>query len=135
MFHFVHLIMIELNGIELNGIALHCITLNLGFRPYREYPSSWVIHTLQKSNLTILETMEFPIQYTRSKILNQLQVAQKYLHYLSYEPLVYGLQRAIDDLKEEVNVLFDQHPNDGDDNDFYITSGFDYLVIAEKPLE
>ena len=79
--------------------------------------------------------MEFPIQYTRSKILNQLQVAQKYLHYLSYEPLVYGLQRAIDDLKEEVNVLFDQHPNDGDDNDFYITSGFDYLMIAEKPLE
>ncbi|KJE95620.1 hypothetical protein CAOG_06053 [Capsaspora owczarzaki ATCC 30864] len=101
-----------------------CILL-AGQRPYREYPIEWIQDHLRLANLTIRESITFPVVYGARKLISQLEVCEYKLQLmteLGEQTIREALQERVDALKVAV------------ENDPEIAAGLcfgaDYVVVA-----
>ncbi|KAL3914467.1 MAG: hypothetical protein SGILL_006091 [Bacillariaceae sp.] len=102
-----------------------CILLS-GERCYREHPLSWVKRTLPHSGLDLVETLRFPLLHRQDDLMDQVKTARWMVHHphdLRNETLNMGLEHALDELERKIHRM-----------EFPIRLGFDYLVVAEKPM-
>lgn len=103
-----------------------CILL-AGHRCYREYPSEWIERHLETAGLKVVETSKFPIMYSHTTIVRQLNVARSKLPLFSSKGLAAEMGKQIDALEKESKSATDRSPTGR------IKLGFDYVVTAEMP--
>jgi len=104
-----------------------CILL-AGHRCYREYPVDWIERHLEKSGLKIVSSSQFPIMYSHTSIVRQLNVARSKLPLFPSKALALEMGEEIDALERE-----SKEATDGSSNG-RLKLGFDYVVTAEKPM-
>jgi len=104
-----------------------CILL-AGHRCYREYPVDWIQRHLELSGLTVVGTSKFPIMYSHTTIMKQLNVARSKLRLFRSKGLADEMGKAIDELEQESKTVTGNCPKG------FFKLGFDYVVTAEKPL-
>mmetsp|Transcript_22764 Transcript_22764/g.26365 ORF Transcript_22764/g.26365 Transcript_22764/m.26365 type:complete len:327 (-) Transcript_22764:74-1054(-) len=101
-----------------------CILL-AGHRCYREYPVDWIERHMERAGLNIINSSSFPILYSHSAIVRQLNVARSKLSLFSSKGLAKEMEEAINTLEKESKIATDRSPNQR------IKLGFDYVVTAE----
>lgn len=103
-----------------------CILL-AGHRCYREYPVDWIHRHLESAGLKVVETSRFPILYSHSTIVRQLNVARSKLPLFPSKGLASEMGKAIDELERESKRATERSVTGR------LKLGFDYVVTAEKP--
>lgn len=104
-----------------------CILL-AGHRCYREYPVDWIERHLEKAGLKVIHSSTFPIMYSHSAIVRQLNVARSKLPFFESKELADKMGKEIDRLEQESKEATDRSINGR------LKLGFDYVVTAEMPL-
>lgn len=104
------------------------VILLAGERPYREYPQEWVKESLEKTGLRVVENLRFDIRYRQHDVTAQLNVARGKLLRLASARLAKEMENHIDEFERDARARFEEAGGS-------ILSGYDYLVVAEKPLE
>lgn len=112
-----------------------CILL-AGHRCYREYPLAWVERQIQQrqqqqqsDELRLVHTSRFPILYTATTAVKQINVGRSKLPLIraaGNPTLADGLERELQDLEDQVRAACARRP------DGKIELGFDYIVTAER---
>ena len=98
-----------------------CILL-AGHNCYREYPRSWVIHSLQESGFHIRRQAAYPIRIDEPYLRRQLQVCQSKLPFFTNKMIAREMSFHITGLKHRVSKLFPEHYN--------FLFGEDYVIQA-----
>ena len=105
-----------------------CILL-AGHRCYREYPLTWIERQInQCERLHLLHSSQFPILYTATTAVKQINVGRSKLPIIraaGNPTLADGLERELQSLDEQVRVACAKQSNGK------IELGFDYVVTAE----
>lgn len=73
-------------------------------------------------------TSKFPIMYSHTTIMKQLNVARSKLRLFRSKGLADEMGKAIDELEQESKTVTGNCPKG------FFKLGFDYVVTAEKPL-
>jgi len=102
------------------------IDLCAGHRCYREYPYEWIERHIKLAGLRVVDTAKFPILYSHSAIVRQLNVARSKLRFFSNKALADEMAKEITALEKECEVLTSKAA------DGRIKLGFDYVITAEK---
>lgn len=97
--------------------------LMVGQRPYREYPSDWVMRALHRAGFRPIEGRRFPIRYGASFVQSQLGMCRDRLHLIESEALRQSLNDEIARLEARGQALISEHGG--------IPYGFDYVIAAE----
>jgi hypothetical protein len=105
-----------------------CILL-AGHRCYREYPMDWIIRHLELSGLDVSETRTYPIRYDHGTMVRQINVGRSKLKFFETKGMAREMGHVLDGLEKE-SLEVTRRSKDG-----RITLGFDYVVVAEKPME
>ncbi len=92
-------------------------------RPYREYPSDWVVRALKRAGFNPVEARGFPIRYGARFVKSQLGMCRDRLHLVENETLRQGLAAEIKALEARGHALIEKHGA--------IPYGFDYVIAAE----
>ena len=101
-----------------------CILL-AGHRCYREYPLEWIHKQVQQSSeLTLIQTNQFPILYRYQTIKRQIDVARSKFPFFSSRALRESMKLVLDDLDEQAKRATSSNSP--------ITLGFDYVVAVER---
>lgn len=103
-----------------------CILL-AGHRCYREYPVEWIERHLEKAGLKVVKSSKFPILYSHSAIVRQLNVARSKLKLFPSKALAKEMEEAINALEMESKIATDKSSNQR------LRLGFDYVVTAQMP--
>jgi len=111
---------------KVTGLRDACILL-AGHRCYREYPIDWIERHLEKAGLTIVKSSKFPILYSHSAIVRQLNVARSKLKLFPSKALAQEMEVAISQLENESEIAIEKAPNKR------LRLGFDYVVTAQMP--
>ena len=101
-----------------------CILL-AGERCYREHPISWVERNMKRTSLHVLHTSKFPLLHRAEDLMDQVGTARWMLRRIDDTNLASALEDSLDNLEREIRTST---------QDQTIRLGFDYLVVAEKPL-
>ena len=105
-----------------------CILL-AGHRCYREYPMDWIVRHLALAGLDIAEMRTYPIRYDHGTMVRQINVGRSKLKFFQSKGMAREMRHVLDGLeKESLEVARRQ-------KDSRVTLGFDYIVVAEKPVE
>lgn len=102
-----------------------CILL-AGHRCYREYPLDWILRQLENTGLEVIGSSRFPIMYSHTSIVRQLNVARSKLKLFPSKTLAEEMGETINALEHECKLAMQRSKNGR------IKLGFDYVVIAEK---
>jgi len=102
-----------------------CILL-ASHRCYREYPPDWIERHMEQAGLKIIDTSKFPIMYTHTTIVRQLNVARSKLKLFPSKELAKSMGKQIDELEKESLAVTGKAPNRK------IQLGYDYVVTGEK---
>ena len=105
-----------------------CILL-AGQRCYREYPMDWIIRHLESSGLDVVDTRTYPIRYDHGTMVRQINVGRSKLKSFQTKGMAREMGHVLDGLEKE-SLEVTRRSKDG-----RITLGFDYVVVAEKPME
>ncbi|MCC5811786.1 MAG: class I SAM-dependent methyltransferase [Ectothiorhodospiraceae bacterium] len=92
-------------------------------RPYREFPSDWIVRALKRAGFNPVEARGFPIHYREPFLQSQLGMCRDRLHLIENEALRQGLAAQIDALEARGRALLEKHGS--------IPHGFDYVIAAE----
>lgn len=98
--------------------------LMAGERPYREYPSEWVLRTLERASFIVEGVWMFPIRYVGEAIDDQLRLCRNKLHKIRDPTLRSATLEAVKNLQHRVAT--DPEAKAG------FCFGMDY-VIAARP--
>ena len=113
---------------EVRRVRDACILL-AGHRPYREYPSEWVIRHLEMSNLRVFKSKIFTILHSEESTLRQLRVARSKLNLMPNVALRTAMDSYISDIEERVAEAMKRSPKGS------IPLSHDYVIAAELPIE
>jgi len=106
-----------------------CILL-AGHRCYREYPVDWVIRQVERvPGLKVVKVSQFPILYSHNTIKTQLDVARRKLPYFPTKQLANEMEKVINALEDESEMLTEKSPNKK------LKLGFDYVIVVEKDID
>lgn len=107
---------------EIGCLRDACLLL-AGERPYREYPSAWVVHQLAQAGFRILDCQSFPIIYRAHFIDSQLDLCLRLAKRLAATELRDALMARIGQLRQHALTLAEA--NDG------LRCGADYVITAQ----
>ncbi|WP_019023356.1 MULTISPECIES: class I SAM-dependent methyltransferase [unclassified Thioalkalivibrio] len=107
---------------EIGRLRDACLLI-AGNRPYREYPSSWVMRQLGIAGFRVLDVRYFPIHYRERFVNGQLDLCLRQLPHLSDEGLAKAMHHQIEALREHALPL--ARSREG------LKHGSDYLIVAE----
>lgn len=96
-------------------------------RCYREYPPDWIERHLKLAGLKVVSQKRFPIMYSFSTMLRQLNVARSKLGLFPSKSLAAEMRKLIDELEAEAKQAIEKSPTGR------IRLGFDYVIAAELP--
>ena len=100
-----------------------CILL-AGHRPYREYPSEWVIRHLQQDGFEIKKSRSFSILHSKDSAVRQIRVARSKLELMENGAIRGGMQLYLEDLESRVEDAMDEAENGK------IPLSHDYVLMA-----
>jgi hypothetical protein len=75
-----------------------CILLG-GHRPYREFPSSWMLRHIEQVGLKNLDIKSFTILHSEESALRQLRVGRSKIEFMKDKALREGLDKYLNDLE------------------------------------
>ncbi|WP_038052768.1 hypothetical protein [Thioalkalivibrio sp. ALJ1] len=107
---------------EIGRLRDACLLI-AGNRPYREYPSSWVMRQLGIAGFRVLDVRYFPIHYRARFVNGQLDLCLRQLPHFSDEDLAKAMHHQIEALRERALPL--ARSQEG------LKHGADYLIAAE----
>ena len=105
-----------------------CILL-AGHRPYREYPSEWVIRHMEKEGLRVFKNKVFTILHSKESVTRQLMVARSKLELMSQASVRMAMDSYLTDIEERVAEVMSQQSKRT------VPLSHDYVLAAELPLE
>ena len=105
-----------------------CILLG-GHRPYREYPSEWVIRHLQQDGFEVKKSRSFSILHSKDSAVRQIRVARSKLELMESGAIRGGMQLYLDELESRVEDAMDEAENGN------IPLSHDYVLMATLPEE
>ena len=105
-----------------------CILL-AGHRCYREYPMDWIVRHLALAGLDVAETRTYPIRYDQGTMVRQINVGRSKLKFFQSKGMARKMGHVLKGLEKE-SLEVTRRQKDG-----RVTLGFDYVVVAEKPVE
>ena len=105
-----------------------CILL-ANHRCYREYPLDWIERHLKKAGLNVVKSRTYPIRYDHSTMVRQINVGRSKLKLFPSEGMANEMRKVLDDLEKE-SLEVTRRQSDG-----RVTLGYDYVVVAERPLD
>jgi len=95
-------------------------------RPYREFPTDWVVRTLKQTGLKVTKVQTFKNTYDYAKISRQLNAARSTLPFIKNDDLRNTMIKQIDDLDEECKTVLEICPGGS------FELGFDWVITAVK---
>uniref|UniRef100_A0A7S1BWY1 Uncharacterized protein n=1 Tax=Corethron hystrix TaxID=216773 RepID=A0A7S1BWY1_9STRA len=101
-----------------------CILLG-GHRCYREFPLDWINRHLARAELEVIETKKFPILYSHSAIVRQINVGRSKLSLFPNKELAESMRITLDKLETESKEATASAERGR------LKLGFDYIVAAE----
>ncbi|WP_018141333.1 hypothetical protein [Thioalkalivibrio sp. ALJ7] len=107
---------------EIGRLRDACLLI-AGNRPYREYPSSWIMRQLGIAGFRVLDVRYFPIHYRERFVNGQLDLCLRQLPHFSDEGLAKAMHHKIEALRERALPL--ARSQEG------LKHGADYLIVAE----
>ncbi|WP_019583369.1 class I SAM-dependent methyltransferase [Thioalkalivibrio sp. ALE16] len=107
---------------EIGRLRDACLLL-AGNRPYREYPSSWVMRHLGIAGFRVLDVRYFPIHYRERFVNGQLDLSLRQLSHFNDDGLAKAMHQKIEALRETALPL--ARSKEG------LRHGADYLITAE----
>jgi len=107
---------------EIGRLRDACLLI-AGNRPYREYPSSWVMRHLGIAGFRVLDVRYFPIHYRERFVNGQLDLCLRQLPHFADEGLAKAMHQQIETLRERALPL--ARSREG------LRHGADYLITAE----
>ncbi|WP_018938329.1 MULTISPECIES: hypothetical protein [unclassified Thioalkalivibrio] len=107
---------------EIGRLRDACLLL-AGNRPYREYPSSWVMRHLGIAGFRVLDVRYFPIHYRERFVNGQLDLCLRQLSHFNDDSLAKAMHQKIEALRETALPL--ARSKEG------LRHGADYLIAAE----
>ncbi|WP_019625874.1 class I SAM-dependent methyltransferase [Thioalkalivibrio sp. ALJT] len=111
---------------EIGRLRDACLLI-AGNRPYREYPSSWVMRHLGSAGFRVLNVRYFPIQYRERFVNGQLDLCLRQLPHFSDAGLAKAMHHQIEALRKRALPL--ARSQEG------LKHGADYLITAEPMAE
>jgi hypothetical protein len=111
---------------EVRRVRDACI-LMAGHRPYREYPSEWVIRHLEGEGLRVFKSKIFTILHSEDSLLRQLRVARSKLELMPQASLRMAMDSYLTDIEERVTEAISQQAKGN------IPLSHDYVIAAELP--
>ncbi len=99
-----------------------CLLLG-GGRPYREFPSSWVLRQLGLAGFRVIEARHFPIRYRERFVNGQLDLGLRQLDGFGDPALATAMRDRIEALRER--ALAHARSSEG------LPHGADYVIAAE----
>jgi hypothetical protein len=109
---------------EVRRVRDACILL-AGHRPYREYPSEWVIRHLEASGLRVFKSKIFTILHSEESILRQLHVARSKLDLMPNVALRTAMDSYLTEIEERMVLAVRKQPKGS------IPLSHDYVIAAE----
>jgi len=113
---------------EVRRVRDACILL-AGHRPYREYPSEWVIRHLEKEGMRVFKNKVFTILHSEESVVRQLRVARSKLELMPQASMRMAMDTYLTDIEERVAEIMSQQPKRT------VPLSHDYVLAAELPLE
>ena len=96
-------------------------------RPYREYPSDWIVRHLHRANFNVLSGKRFPIRYGERFVNSQMNMCTQRIQRMAacgvHESVIAGLQEQVKVLTERGFALMAKHNG--------LPAGYDYVIAAE----
>ncbi len=105
-----------------------CILL-ANHRCYREYPLDWIERHLRKAGLNVVQSRTYPIRYDHSTMVRQINVGRSKLKLFPTKAMAAEMGKVLDDLEKESLEVTRKQPGGR------ITLGYDYVVVAERPVD
>jgi len=112
---------------EVRRVRDACILL-AGHRPYREYPSEWVIRHLEAIGLRVFKSKIFTILHSEDSTLRQLRVARSKLDLMPNIALRTAMDSYLSDIEERMSEAISSTPKGS------IPLSHDYVLAAELPM-
>uniref|UniRef100_A0A6U5KST7 Methyltransferase type 11 domain-containing protein n=1 Tax=Corethron hystrix TaxID=216773 RepID=A0A6U5KST7_9STRA len=109
---------------EVRKVRDACILLG-GHRCYREFPADWINRHLARAELEVIETKKFPILYSHSAIVRQINVGRSKLSLFPNKELAESMRITLDKLETESKEATASAERGR------LKLGFDYIVAAE----
>jgi hypothetical protein len=111
---------------EVRRVRDACILL-AGHRPYREYPSEWVIRHLESEGLRVFKSKIFTILHSEESTMRQLRVARSKLELMPQASMRMAMDSYLTDIEERLSeIMTNQSKNN-------IPLSHDYVIAAELP--
>jgi hypothetical protein len=111
---------------EVRRVRDACILL-AGHRPYREYPSEWVIRHLEAEGMRVFKSKIFTILHSEDSALRQLRVARSKLDLMSSVALRSAMDSYLTDIEERLCTIMAKQPKHS------IPLSHDYVIAASLP--
>jgi hypothetical protein len=108
--------------VDIGRLRDACLLL-AGERPYREYPSDWVVRHLELAGYRVETVQHFPIRYRERFVNGQLDMCVHRIKGLPDRVLATALSAHVETLRSRALALVAQHNG--------IRLGADYVVVAE----
>lgn len=108
--------------VEIGRLRDACLLL-AGERPYREYPSDWVVRHLELAGFRVDAVQHFPIRYRERFVNGQLDMCVHRIARLQDRTLAAALEAHVAALREKALAMVAQAGG--------IRLGADYVVVAE----
>ena len=112
--------------VEIGRLRDACLLL-AGERPYREYPSDWVVRHLEQAGFRVDAVQHFPIRYRERFVNGQLDMCVHRIKRLQDRTLAESLSAHVETLRGKALGLVAQHNG--------IRLGADYVVVAEPIVQ
>jgi len=108
-----------------------------GHRCYREYPIEWIYRQCRRSGFEVMESLKFPILYSRASITRQLDVGRRKLPLIRSRhgaATALALSQACDALQHRIDdaTNFSKVSPSGVTADTRIRFGFDYVMVCQR---
>lgn len=113
---------------EVRRVRDACILL-AGHRPYREYPSEWIIRHMEAQGLKVFKSKIFTILHSEDSTLRQLRVARSKLDLMNNIALRTAMDSYLTDIEERVCALMTIQPKNN------IPLSHDYVIAASLPFD
>ncbi len=108
--------------VEIGRLRDACLLL-AGERPYREYPSEWVLRHMEAAGLRVVAAQQFPIRYRERFVNGQLDMCVQRIGRLADRGLAAALSVHVESLRARALTLCAQENG--------LRVGADYVIVAE----